>query len=160
MEKSEHDQITKRKQAHIDLCLRSESQVGKELFTQYCLPYRALPELNLTDISLKTKLFNKQLTQPLIISSMTGGSQHAHTINKNLAIAAEETGVAMGVGSQRIALELEEARESFELVRQYAPKAFVFANMGVVQLNYGRTIQDYQRVVDMIRADALYLHIN
>lgn len=156
----ETSSIENRKQAHIDLCLDPNSQGDSALFSEYTLPYRALPELNLTEVSTATRLFNKVLQQPLILASMTGGTQHAGTINKNLAIAAEACGVAMGVGSQRIALEKEEAKASFALVRKHAPTAFLFANMGVVQLNYGHTINDYQRIVDMIQADALYLHIN
>lgn len=152
--------IQKRKQAHIDLCLLPESQVGSELFSQYELPYRALPELRLEDVSVENELLGKKLKQPLIIASMTGGVAHAKQINTNLAIAAESCGVAMGVGSQRIALEVEDARTTFELVRKHAPTTVIFANMGAVQLNYGRSFDDYQRVVDMLRADALYLHLN
>jgi isopentenyl-diphosphate delta-isomerase len=91
---------------------------------------------------------------------MTGGTAHAETINTNLAIAAEKAKVAFGVGSQRIALDLTEAEKSFAIVRKHAPSTLIFANMGAVQLNYGKTISDYQKVVDMIEADALYLHIN
>jgi isopentenyl-diphosphate delta-isomerase len=154
--------IAKRKQAHVDLCLDPASQTNPqgELFADVVLPYQALPELNLADVSTETTLFDKKLQQPLIVASMTGGVAHAKTINANLAEAAEACGVAMGVGSQRIALELDDARESFALVRSHAPNAVIFANMGAVQLNYGRTVADYQAVVDMIQADALYLHIN
>ncbi len=152
--------IEKRKQAHIDLCLDPHSQGAGNLFTHYDLPYKALPELNLKEVTLKTELFGKSLSQPLIIGSMTGGSKHAALINTNLAIAAETCRVAMGVGSQRIALEVADAEESFRLVRRHAPTAVIFANMGAVQLNYGRTIDDYQRIVDMVQADGLYLHLN
>ncbi len=152
--------IEKRKQAHIDLCLEPDSQSNEPSFKDYILPYRALPELDLKTIQLQTKLFNKTVSQPLIIGSMTGGSQHAKSINTHLAIAAEEKQVALGVGSQRIALELQDAKETFELVRKHAPTTVLFANMGAVQLNYGRGIEDYQRVVDMIQADGLYLHLN
>ncbi len=154
------EEIVKRKQAHIDLCLQPESQGGGELFADYHLPYRALPELNLRDVQTDTALFGKALSQPLIIASMTGGTKHAAVINTNLAQAAESLKVAMGVGSQRIALEKEDALETFQLVRKYAPTAVIFANMGAVQLNYGRTIDDYRRVVEMIQADGLYLHLN
>lgn len=153
-------QLGDRKKAHIDLCLDPNSQGMGELFSDIILPYRALPELNLSDVETSTTLLNKQLSQPLIIGSMTGGTTHAATINKNLAIAANECGVAMGVGSQRIGLRNKEARSTFELVRKLAPKAVLFANMGAVQLNYEAKIEDYQAVVDMIKADALYLHIN
>src|SRR5688500_13836352 len=107
--------IEERKQQHVDLILKPESQTNLDLFAGYHLPYKALPELNLEAIDTSAQLLTKQLRQPLIIASMTGGSQHGMVINKNLAIAAEETGVAMGVGSQRIALELDSAKESFKL---------------------------------------------
>ncbi len=152
--------IAKRKQAHIDLCLDPESQGHGELFSDLELPYRALPELNLADVDTTTMLLGKTLSQPLIIASMTGGTAHAGTINKNLAIAANECGVAMGVVSQRIGLRNEDAKTTFKLVRKLAPNAVLFANMGAVQLNYEAKIEDYQAVVDMIKADALYLHIN
>jgi isopentenyl-diphosphate Delta-isomerase len=153
-------QIEARKQAHIDLCREAESQGDGNLFSDYQLPYRALPELNRATVSTETTLFSKKITQPLIIASMTGGTQHATTINMHLAEAAEATGVALGVGSQRIGLEQEDARESFALVRRHAPNAFLFANMGVAQLNKGYGVSEFQRVIDMIKADALYLHIN
>lgn len=91
---------------------------------------------------------------------MTGGENKSKTINANLAIACEEMKVAFGVGSMRIALENADAAESFKVARKYAPTTFIFANMGAVQLNYGKNIDDYKKVVDLVRADALYLHLN
>lgn len=116
--------------------------------------------MSLHDVDASYKLCGKTLQMPLIIASMTGGSEHGRAINSNLARAAEQCGVAMGVGSQRIGLEKQDAKGTFELVRKYAPTAFIVANMGAVQLNYGHTIDSYRKVVDMIRADALYLHLN
>src|SRR4051812_22966744 len=119
------EDIEKRKQAHIELCLEPESQGRAGLFANYHLPYRALPELDLAQVSTATTLLGKPLSQPLIIASMTGGTKHAATINANLAQAAEAMQVAMGVGSQRIALEKDDAKASFELVRQHAPKTVI-----------------------------------
>jgi isopentenyl-diphosphate delta-isomerase len=153
-------EIQNRKQAHIDICRKPKSQGEGNLFSGYRLPYTALPELDLADISTGVTLLGKKLSQPLIIGSMTGGVAHAKTINTHLALAAEELQVALGVGSQRIALEREEAQETFKLVRQFAPTTVLFANMGAVQLNYGREVGDYRRIVDMVKADGLYLHIN
>lgn len=152
--------MNQRKIDHIKLSLDEESQALNNPFDKYQLDYRALPDINLDDVDTDTKLLGKVISQPLIIASMTGGTEYAATINKNLAIAAEKTNVAMGVGSQRIALSSKSAIESFELVRKHAPNAIIFANMGAIQLNNDKTIQDYQRVIDMIDADALYLHIN
>ncbi|HYF10242.1 MAG TPA: alpha-hydroxy-acid oxidizing protein, partial [Candidatus Paceibacterota bacterium] len=152
--------IEKRKIKHIELASLPESQMGGDAFARYRLPYRALPEISLGNVDTRTELLGKTLSQPLIIASMTGGSEHARLINTRLARAAEKHQVALGVGSQRIALENPEAEATFKLVRELAPSAVIFANMGAVQLNYGRATEDYQRVVDMIRADALYLHVN
>jgi isopentenyl-diphosphate delta-isomerase len=154
------DDITARKGDHIRLCLDEGSQSHFPQFTEVEIPYCAMPDSNLTEVNTEIELFGKHLNQPLIISSMTGGTEHGIKINTNLAIAAEATKVALGVGSQRIALEKKEAVATFKLIRKHAPTAFIFANMGAVQLNYGYDIDHYRRVVDMIRADALYLHLN
>lgn len=152
--------IESRKGDHIRLCLDPASQVGYSVFDKYRLPYTALPEMPLDDVDTSYAVLGKNLDMPFIIASMTGGSEHGRTINTNLAIAAEQCGVAMGLGSQRIGLEKQDARDTFELVRKHAPNAFIIANMGAVQLNYGHDADSYRRVVDMIRADALYLHLN
>ncbi len=154
------DDITSRKGEHIKWCLHEHSQSQGALFESVQLPYRALPEIALKDVSTETSLFGKTLSQPLIISSMTGGTKHGIEINTNLAIAAESEKVALAIGSQRIALEKPEALKTFEVIRKHAPTAFVIANMGAVQLNYGYDESHYRRVVDMVEADALYLHIN
>jgi isopentenyl-diphosphate delta-isomerase len=152
--------IQARKGEHIRLCLESQSQANISCFDHYRLPYTALPELALNDVNTGYTLCNKALSMPLIIASMTGGSEHGRTINTNLAIAAEQCKVALGVGSQRIGLETEDAKDTFQLVRKHAPTTAIFANMGAVQLNYGHGIDSYRRVVEMIQADGLYLHLN
>lgn len=152
--------IAKRKSQHIELAAQAESQASNSPFENYRLPYVALPEIALSDVSTEVTLVGKTLAQPLIIASMTGGSEHGRAINTHLAMAAEKHRVALGVGSQRIALENSDAEDTFRLVRKHAPTTVIFANMGAVQLNYGRGVEDYQRVVDMIEADALYLHLN
>lgn len=159
-ESKNSEDMMRRKGEHIKWCLDEGSQSNEEPFASVTLPYKALPEQDMDKVSTATKLFGKTLRQPLIISSMTGGTEHGNTINKNLAIAAEACGVALGVGSQRIGLEKNEARKTFDLIRKHAPNALVIANMGAVQLNYGHTAKDYQAVVDMVAADALYLHVN
>jgi isopentenyl-diphosphate delta-isomerase len=90
---------------------------------------------------------------------MTGGTPDAVAINRTLALASQETGVAMGVGSQRAAIEHAELAASFN-IRKVAPDILLFANLGAVQLNYGYNVEHCQRAVDMIEADALVLHLN
>jgi isopentenyl-diphosphate delta-isomerase len=91
---------------------------------------------------------------------MTGGTERAHAINRTLAAAAQEAGIAMGLGSMRAALEDSSLAESFLVVRSAAPDILLFANLGAVQLNYGCTVDDCRRAVEMVSADALYLHLN
>jgi isopentenyl-diphosphate delta-isomerase len=154
------EDIERRKGDHIRLCLDPRSQAATSVFEKYRLPYTALPEMSLDDVDTSFGLCGKLLEMPLVIASMTGGSEHGRTINTNLAIAAEQCGVAMGLGSQRIGLEKQDAEDTFKLVRRHAPKACIIANMGGVQLNYGHTIDSYRKIVDMVEADALYLHLN
>ncbi|NTW09289.1 MAG: type 2 isopentenyl-diphosphate Delta-isomerase, partial [Anaerolineaceae bacterium] len=125
----------------------------------YRFVHEALPELNLSEVDTTTQLFGKKLGSPILISSMTGGTKDAGKINMRLAEAAQEATLAMGVGSQRAALEDSRAASTFK-VRKVAPDILLFANLGAVQLNYGYDISHCQRAVEMIDADALYLHLN
>jgi len=153
-------EIKDRKLDHIKINLekdvRSALTSGLEKFH---FVHEALPELDLDHIDASLSLFGKKLSAPILISSMTGGSDEAATINFRLAEAAQEVGVAMGVGSQRVALEHTEQTVTFQ-VRSSAPDILLFANLGAVQLNYGYGIDECRRAVEMIRADALILHLN
>lgn len=153
-------QISSRKSDHIRINV--EEDVSSGLTTgleHYRFIHRALPELNLEDVDLSLELFGRRLRAPILISSMTGGTDEAAAINRILASAAQETGIAMGVGSQRIAIDHPELAHSFQ-VRQYAPDILLFANLGAIQLNYGYGVDECRRAVDMIEADALVLHLN
>jgi isopentenyl-diphosphate delta-isomerase len=152
--------IDQRKADHIKINL--EQDVRSALTTgleNYHFTHEALPELDLNRLDTTLSLFGKQLAAPILISSMTGGTAEAGTINLRLAEAAQETSTAMGVGSQRAAIERHEQESTFQ-VRKVAPDILLFANLGVVQLNYGYTIDHCRRAVDMIQADALILHLN
>ena len=149
-----------RKDDHIRINLKEPVQSGRTTgLERYYFPHQALPELDLDHIRLDTSLFGKHIAAPLFISSMTGGSKQAEQINRNLSEAAQETGIPMGVGSQRAALEDPKLVPSFQ-VRKTAPDILLFANLGAVQLNYGMTPAQCQDAVDMIEADALILHLN
>ncbi len=153
--------ITKRKTDHIKINLerdvRSALTTGLE---KYHFVHEALPELDLERVDTRLKLFGKQLAAPILVSSMTGGSKEASLINQRLAEAAQEAGLAMGVGSQRAALEHPEQTHTFSVARKAAPGILLFANLGAVQLNYGYSLDECRRAVDMIQADALILHLN
>lgn len=125
----------------------------------YRFLHQAVPELNLSDVDTRVNIFSKTLSAPIIISSMTGGTDIAHRINQNLAEAAQKHGVAMGLGSQRAAVEDAALAYTYR-VRNVAPDILLFANLGAVQLNYRYGPDECQRAVDMIEADALILHFN
>ncbi len=149
-----------RKADHIRICLQENVQSGLTTgLENYHFTHQALPELNLADIDLTLSLFGRPLRAPLLISSMTGGTPGAASINRTLALAAQETGVAMGLGSQRAALEDSALASTFQ-VRDIAPGILLFANLGAIQLNNGLGVEDCQRAVDMAEADGLILHLN
>lgn len=125
----------------------------------YHFLHQAVPEIDLSHINPAITVWGKQLQTPLLISSMTGGTDEAQQINMILAEAAEQTGIAIGVGSQRAAVEDSSLAYSFE-IRKYAPTTLVLANLGAVQLNYGYGIEQCQRAVEMVEADGLILHFN
>jgi isopentenyl-diphosphate Delta-isomerase len=156
----ENNQTASRKLDHIRINLEEDVQstvtTGLE---KYRFIHEALPELNLEDVDLSQQLFGKKVAAPILISSMTGGTEKAGLINRNLAEAAQSTGIAMGVGSQRAAIENPALAQTFQ-VRQYAPDILLFANLGAVQLNYTYSIDQCRQAVEMIEADALILHLN
>ncbi|MFQ5813239.1 MAG: type 2 isopentenyl-diphosphate Delta-isomerase [Anaerolineae bacterium] len=150
-----------RKMEHLHISLEEDVRF-RNLTTgleRYRFVHQALPEINRDHIDLSTTLLGKHLSAPLIISSMTGGTEEAETINKNLALAAQIHGLGMGVGSQRTALEEPTLSHTYQ-VRDVAPDILLLANLGAVQLNYGYGVEHCQRAVEMIEADGLILHLN
>ena len=148
-----------RKAEHIELALDRRMQVAGSYFDAWELEHAALPEIDYADIDLSTAFLGRELRAPLLISCMTGGTDEATRINRNLARAAERTGIALGVGSQRKALEDPATAESFR-VRPVAPSVPILANLGAVQLNYGFGIDECRAAVEMVDADALVFHLN
>ena len=149
-----------RKADHIRINLEEDVRSGLTTgLEKYSFLHNALPELNLDEIDLSVEVFGKRLKAPLLISSMTGGTSEAGTINQTLAEAAQEGGIALGLGSQRAAIEDASLEPTFR-VRNVAPDVLLFANVGAVQLNYGYGLNHLQRAVDMAEADALMLHLN
>ncbi|RCK76234.1 MAG: Isopentenyl-diphosphate delta-isomerase, FMN-dependent [Anaerolineae bacterium] len=152
--------ISQRKSDHIRINLREDVQSALTTgLENYRFDHQALPECNLEDVDTRTVFLNKQLAAPILISSMTGGSVEAAQINLTLAEAAEQTQIAMGLGSQRAAIEHPEFVYTFQ-VRQVAPSILLFANLGAIQLNYRYGVDECKKAVDMIEADALILHLN
>jgi len=152
--------ISQRKSDHIRINLQEDVQSALTTgLENYRFEHQALPECNLEDVDTRTVFLNKQLAAPILISSMTGGSAEAAQINLTLAEAAEQTQIAMGLGSQRAAIEHPEYAYTFQ-VRRVAPNILLFANLGAVQLNYRYGVDECKKAVEMIEADALILHLN
>jgi len=153
------DVMRDRKAEHIELALDRRMQVESHHFDDYVFEHRALPELDLADVDVSTEFLGRRLEAPFLVSCMTGGTGEAEQINRNLARAAEERRVAIGVGSQRKAIEDPTLASTFQ-VREQAPTVPLLANLGAVQLNYGFGIEECRRAIGMIEADALVFHLN
>ena len=128
-------------------------------FSRYRFVHNALPEIDLADVRTDVPFLGKRLTAPVLISCMTGGTLRAGTINATLARVAQRFGFALGLGSARALLEDPSSLATFD-VRNEAPDVPLLANLGAVQLNYGVGAGDCNRLVEMLRADALVLHLN
>jgi isopentenyl-diphosphate Delta-isomerase len=153
--------ISQRKADHIRINLEEDVQFPrlKTGLERYRFVHQALPELNLDEVDTTQTLMGRLVRMPLLISSMTGGTEEARQINMILAAGAQQHGIAMGLGSQRAAIQNPELAPTFQ-VRSVAPDILLLANLGAVQLNYGYGIEQCQRAVDMVGADALILHFN
>jgi isopentenyl-diphosphate Delta-isomerase len=150
-----------RKAEHLQIAI-SQDVDFKRLsagFEAYHFVHQALPELDLAQVDPAMQLFGKRLSAPIVVSPMLGGIPKAQTLNRVLAEAAQQLGLAIGVGSQRCAIE-DPRCECYYRLRTVAPDILLFANLGAVQLNYGYGIEQCRRAVEMAGADALVLHLN
>ncbi|MBA3978069.1 MAG: type 2 isopentenyl-diphosphate Delta-isomerase [Nitrosopumilus sp.] len=156
------EQIKKRKREGIEIPLKENTQ-GKRnsTYLEYVkLIHNALPELDFDEVDLSTSFLGKSFSAPLIIDSMTGGTDEAFLINKRLGQIAEKYGIGMGLGSQRAGLKSEKLVESYSIAREVAPNAFLIANIGGAQLSEGLSTPDIMKIIKMIDADALAIHLN
>jgi isopentenyl-diphosphate delta-isomerase len=153
--------LTDRKNEHLDIVLGgrgvSRATTG---FDEIVFEHVALPELDLDEIDLTTQFLGKRIKAPLLVSSMTGGPSRAAAINRNLASACQQLGIALAVGSQRVAIEAGDVGGLSVELRQYAPDIPILANFGAAQLNLGYGVEEARRAMDMIGADALIVHLN
>ncbi len=151
-----------RKQSHVDICLHGEVAFsGKTTgFEKLEFEHNALPEIAFSEVDLSTTFLGRKINAPLMISSMTGGYSEAATLNQRLAEAAERFGIPLGVGSMRQALENSSYRESFAIVRKYAPSVQIFANIGAPEVAKGLTDNEIAIMLDLLEADGLIVHLN
>ncbi|MDR0459911.1 MAG: type 2 isopentenyl-diphosphate Delta-isomerase [Nitrososphaerota archaeon] len=156
------EKTEKRKAEHIRICLEEKAQAKKVTagFENIKFVHRALPEVDRESINLSTSFLGKTFSAPLMVGAMTGGTEEAIEINQNIAIVCEKLGLGMGVGSQRAAVENYVLEKTYTVARKAAPKTFLIANIGGVQLVHGYGIKEVKRVIDMIDADAVAIHLN
>jgi isopentenyl-diphosphate delta-isomerase len=151
-----------RKLDHIRICLKEnvQSRTASTGFEDVHLLHKALPEINLREVDTASAILGHSLSAPIIIGAMTGGTSEAAKINAVLAEAAEELGIGMGVGSQRAALESPQLTQTYYVARAKAPHIFLMANLGCPQFVKGYSVEEARRAVEMIKADALAVHLN
>lgn len=154
--------IKQRKREGIEIPLNKDVQAKTtSTYLEYVkLIHNALPELDYDEIDISTNFLKRKFSAPLIIDSMTGGAPEAARINGRLGELAEKYGFAMGLGSQRAGLESKQLAETYSIARKNAPSAFLIANIGGAQLAKGLTIENIKKIIDMIQADALVIHLN
>lgn len=156
------DDLDARKSDHLDIALSPklafrQAETG---FERVRFEHAALPELDLDAVDLGTTFLGRRLRAPILISSMTGGPQRAARINRRLAAVARDLGLALAVGSQRVALESRGAGGLDGELRRLAPDVPILANVGAAQFVAGYGLREALRAVEMIEADALIVHLN
>ncbi len=156
---TEETATSSRKRDHLVICCENPVEAGDAGFGDVRLVHNALPECNMDAIETGTRFLGRALGSPLFIAAMTGGHPDTLEVNRRLARAADRYNLGMGVGSQRAALEKPELEESFTVVREEAPRAFLCANLGIIQLR-DHGIEWAQRAVEMIDAQAIAIHVN
>ena len=156
------ERTEKRKAEHIKICLDQFAQAKNATsgFEDIHLIHKALPEINKQKIDLSTEFLGHKLSAPIIVGAMTGGTAEAAKINSIIAESVENLQLGMGVGSQRVALEDQNLEKTFAIAREKAPNAFLIANIGGVQLVHGYGTREITKIIEMIDADAVAIHLN
>jgi isopentenyl-diphosphate delta-isomerase len=150
-----------RKKEHVEICLNKKVNAHHNYWDNVNLYHNALPEIDKAEVNLKVRFLGKQLAAPLMISGMTGGYHAAKEINQNLAIAAERHQIALGVGSQRAALDNPEIEDTYSIIKEYDLPLRI-ANIGIPQLiqHKEEALEIADRCIKMIDAHAIALHLN
>jgi len=154
--------VSKRKKEHINITLTQDVRFKTKTtgFEQFDFIHCALPELDFDEVTTETEFLGRPLSFPMLISAMTGGFDGALEINRILAEAAQEKQVALGIGSQRQAIEDDTHLETYKIVRKTAPDAVIIGNIGAEEVTGEVNVDLYQKLVDSIEADALAVHLN
>jgi isopentenyl-diphosphate Delta-isomerase len=160
--KSTEGKTAQRKKEHLELCLTDEVSFKTKStgFENYEFKHYAITEVEIDKIKFDCRFFRSKIKYPFLISCMTGGTSEADNVNSEFAIVAEELKIPIGVGSQRQALENKNFVDSFKVVRKNAPNVPILSNIGAAQVVQFKNVASVQKIVDMIEADALVIHVN
>lgn len=160
------DSLTKltarvRKDQHIEICAEQDVEASDKYtgFERLHFMPCALPELGLAQLDTRVSFLGRTFDYPMLISGMTGGVEKGALINQRLALAAEKFNIPMGIGSQRMAIEDNSLVDVFD-VKQHAPNVFLIANLGFAQLRQADFLSQTEKAVEMVKADALAIHLN
>ncbi|HET56704.1 MAG TPA: type 2 isopentenyl-diphosphate Delta-isomerase [Ignavibacteria bacterium] len=159
---SQSDETIKRKKDHIKICLNEDVGFSSITtgFENYYFEHNAITEVDFNKIDLTTKFLKKKINYPFLISCMTGGTSEAEKINEHLALAAKQLNIPIGVGSQRQALENDKYISSYQIIRENAGGVPVLSNIGAAQVSQIKSIDQYKRIVELVNASALVIHVN
>jgi isopentenyl-diphosphate Delta-isomerase len=151
-----------RKKEHLELCLTDAVSFKNKTtgFERYDFLHYAISEVDITKINFETKFLRKKINYPFLISCMTGGIDASESINAKLSVAANELNIALGVGSQRQALENKSYHNTYKVIRQNAPNIPILGNIGAAQIAMMKNVKDVQYLVNLIEADAMVIHLN
>ena len=152
--------FTQRKKEHVQLALQQKNQArGKTGFQRIQLMHSALPEINFSDIDISTKVFEKDIATPFVVTGMTGGWEGSQIINETIAQCCEKRGWIMGVGSQRRQISDSSARKEWKQIRKKHQKLILLGNIGLSQL-IKMNLSAVQELADSLSADAMVIHTN
>jgi isopentenyl-diphosphate delta-isomerase len=158
--KTSKTHIFKRKNDHIKFVLNNEVEGQSSLLECVKIIHNALPEINLENVDLATQFLGKKISSPIIISPITGGTNRGKYINEKLATAAHKANIPLMIGSQRIMLEHPESIQTFKIARSCAPDIPLIANIGIPQLKVNNNLETIEKIMKIIEADALAIHLN
>ncbi len=155
------EELHSRKRDHIRICLEKDVEFKKKTtWLEYVeLIHNPLPEVDFEEIRIEAEFLGRRFNYPLIIEGMTGGVPEGYSINKNLAEAALELNIPVGVGSQRAGIYDESLRSTYRIMRDISLSIFIIGNIGATQL-VREGVELAEKAVEMIEADALAIHVN
>ncbi len=153
--------LINRKLEHVEITVFGNvSGKTSTLLEEVTLVHQAFPGISMEEVDTTTWFLGHKLNAPIMVTGMTGGTPELGRINGVIASVVEDLGLAMGVGSERVVIESPSSEESFRVVRRNAPTIPLVANIGMPQIAKGYGVKELERIISVIEADALAVHLN